>query len=155
MLLSTQNKTKPQTNNWHHLSDLCSFTQQGQLKLYGRIDHLIKCATESIQPIEIEQVLSKHPDVHKVCACGVPDQRLYNKICACIVMKEGKKGDQPAFQKWSEENFDEMSSGLSLAPHYYVFLESFPLTKSGKLCRRQTKELAIKKLGLAAEATRC
>ena len=112
------------------------------------MDFLIKCATESIQPTEVEEVLYNHPDVEKLCVCGVPDKRLYQKICACIIMKAGTHGDQASFDEWSKENFPEMSLGLSLKPHYYLFMDSFPLTRTGKLSRKKTQELALQKLGL-------
>ncbi|KAK3753485.1 hypothetical protein QZH41_006188 [Actinostola sp. cb2023] len=150
MLITSKQPVKPreQRSTWHHLSDGGCFDAQGRLKLLGRIDNMIKCATESVQPLLVEEVLYQHPDVEKVCVVGVPDQRLYQKICACIVMKAHKQGNQAVFDQWSDENFDEMSLGLKLKPHYYLFFDGFPLTRTGKLSRRLTKDLAIKTLGL-------
>ena len=139
-------KTKDELNSWHHLKDLGSLDSQGRLQIFGRKDNMIKCATESVQPLEVEEILSQHPDVEKVCEVGVPDQRLYEKICACIIMKAGKQGNQAALDKWADEHFNEMSVGMKLKPHCYVFLDSFPVTRTGKLSHKSVKDVAISML---------
>ena len=150
MLSSTSNEpiTKEKLNRWHHLKDLGCLDSQGRLKIFGRKDDLIKCATDCIQPLKVEEIIYGRPDVEKVCVVGVPDQRLYEKICACIIMKAGKQGNQAALDKWADEHFDETSFGMKPKPHCYVFFDSFPVTRTGKTSRRSTRDQAIKMLGL-------
>ena len=113
---------------------------------------MIKCACETIQPLLVEDILQKHPEVEKVCVVGVPDQRLYQKICACIILKAGNHGSQEereaSFDNWCKDKFYETSQGMVLKPHYFVFLEDFPLTRTGKLSRGLVKEIAMKELGI-------
>ena len=116
------------------------------------MDSMIKCATESVSPMYVEETLLEHPDVQKVCVVGVPDQRLYEKICACIILKEGNHGNaeslRPEFHEWCEDKFVVSSIGLTVKPHYFVFVDSFPLTRTGKLSRKLVREAAIKTLGM-------
>jgi len=140
-------------NGWHHSSDGASLDENGMLRLQGRMDDMIKCATESIMPYEIEDLLLGHPDVKKVCVVGVPDDRLYEKLCACIILKDGNHSNKDGhlekqFHDWCKDNCWESTMGLQWKPHYYLFVDSFALTKNGKLSRRLVREMAVKELGL-------
>jgi acyl-CoA synthetase (AMP-forming)/AMP-acid ligase II len=125
---------------------------EGHLKLLGRIDNLIKCACESIQPAEIEDILLEHPEIDKVCIIGVADERLYQKVCACIILKASHHDNKEVlcakFEDWCKGKFYETTIGLIIKPHYFVFIDSFPLTRTGKLNRRILREIASTELGI-------
>ena len=116
------------------------------------MDFMIKCAAESIPPVLLEDSLQNHPDVEKVCVVGVPDERLYQKICACIILKQGHHDNvdtlRAQFEEWCKDKFWESSIGFVMKPHYFVFLDSFPHTRTGKVSRRSVRDIAVKELGL-------
>ena len=43
-----------------------------------------------ISPAELDVALEQHPDVVEAAVCAYPDERLGEKICACLVMKSGE-----------------------------------------------------------------
>jgi len=138
-------------NGWHFSNDAVSLDKDGKLRLHGRLDDIIKCAAESISPYEIEELLLEYPYIQKACVVGVPDQRLHEKICACIILKDGVHDKKQSeieneLEKWCSDNCWESTMGLAWKPHYYIFVDQFPLTRTGKLNRRLVKEMATKKL---------
>ncbi|KXJ22410.1 uncharacterized protein LOC110252581 [Exaiptasia diaphana] len=158
LLLSPEGKpTNTQTdaakNGWHYTNDGASLDENGKLRLQGRMDDMIKCATESIPPYEIESLLLDHPCVHKVCVVGIPDERLYEKMCACVILKDGSDENdhltmKDELDKYCSENCWLSTVGLFWKPHYYIFVKEFPMTRTGKLSRKLTKEMAIKNFEL-------
>lgn len=154
-LLSSEEKLSTKAgagkNGWHFSSDGASLDEEGKLRLQGRMDDMIKCATESILPYEIESLLLDHPYVNQVCVVGIPDERLYEKLCACVILKDDDNDHHTVMdelEKYCSENCWFSTVGLAWKPHCYVFVKEFPMTRTGKLSRKLTKEMAIKKLAL-------
>ncbi|KXJ28566.1 Acyl-CoA synthetase family member 2, mitochondrial [Exaiptasia diaphana] len=139
-------------NGWHSSKDVGVVVNQNCIRLLGRLDFMIKVATDSIPPALVESTLQQHPDVKKVCVVGVPDERLYQKICACIILKQDHHDNRndlsEQFDEWGKDKFLKFSIGFMIKPHYYVFLDSFPLTRTGKVNRRGVRDIAIKELRL-------
>ncbi|XP_020900035.2 uncharacterized protein LOC110238687 [Exaiptasia diaphana] len=144
--------TSKKSNGWNSSKDVGVVVKQNGIRLLGRLDFMIKVAGESIPPALLESTIQEHPDVKKVCVVGVPDERLYQKICACIILKQDHHDNRndlsDHFDKWSKDKFSASSFGFITKPHYYVFLDSFPLTGTGKVNLREMRDIAIKELKL-------
>ncbi|KXJ28504.1 acyl-CoA synthetase family member 2, mitochondrial [Exaiptasia diaphana] len=144
--------TSRKSNGWHSSKDVGIVVNQNCIRLLGRLDFMMKVAGDSIPPSLVESTLQEHPDVKKVCVVGVPDERLYQKICACIILKQDHRDNRndlnEKFDQWGKDKFWESSSGFMIKPHYYVFLDSFPATRTGKVNLREVRKIAIKELGL-------
>ena len=139
-------------NGWHFTKDQGVVVNRNSIRVLGRVDFMIKCATESIPPRLLEDTLQDHPYVHKVCVVGVPDERMYQKICACIILKEGRHNNEDAlraeFEEWGKDKYFESSIGFVVKPHYYLFVDSFPVNSRGKVSKREVRAMAVKMLGL-------
>jgi 2-furoate---CoA ligase len=86
---------------------------------------------ENIHPLEVEDVLARHPKIRDVAVIGAPDDRWGQRVVACLVVD----GDV------SEEELDaHCLASESLArfkrPREYRFLEELPKSPSGKTLRR-------------------
>ena len=86
---------------------------------------------ENIFPIEIENVISLHPDVNEVVIVGLKDEKWGQKVTAFI--ESNKK-----------INFNELDdfckkSDLSnfKRPKSYVFIKEIPKSPTGKILRRK------------------
>ncbi|EDO37992.1 predicted protein [Nematostella vectensis] len=137
---------------WYPSKDLSKITNDGRVRILGRKDCLIKSATESIYPPEVESVLGKHEKIASIIAIGIPDQRLGEVVCACVIIKPGFHGDNKAviqeIDEWCAPKFYVSSNGMTPQPKKYVILENFPKTRTGKVDRKALKNIAIQKLGL-------
>ncbi|KAK3746027.1 hypothetical protein QZH41_003241 [Actinostola sp. cb2023] len=135
---------------WVHTGDLGKINSRGRITITGRKDDMIKRATVKIFPAEVEKVLTKYDDVKDASVVGVPDVRLYEELCACIIPKKGSalESDMSEFEKWMSQTFTPDEQGLTLKPKYVLLVDDFPKTKTGKLDRRALKITAAKKLGM-------
>ncbi|XP_013404923.1 uncharacterized protein LOC106169843 [Lingula anatina] len=131
---------------WFHTGDIGTMTTDGQLSVSGRKDDMIKRATIKVFPAEVEAVFAQHPAVKDVIVVGVPDIRLREELCACVIMESS--GDVAELERWCKEKFSVGPDGLSLAPKYYLQFEEFPLTGTGKTQRKTIRQKAMEKLKL-------
>lgn len=107
------------------------------LRFVGREDDVITSAGYRIGPTEIEDCLMRHPDVMLAAAIGVPDVERTERIRACIVPRSGVSPDAKALQ-------DHVRQRLSahLVPREVVFMETLPMTVTGKIIRKELKRQA-------------
>ncbi|KAK3735623.1 hypothetical protein QZH41_007399 [Actinostola sp. cb2023] len=109
---------------WVHTGDLGKINSRGRLTITGRKDDMIKRATVKIFPAEVEKVLTKYDDVKDACVVGVPDVRLYEELCVCIIPKKGSalESDMADFEKWMSQTFTPDEQGLTLKPNFKMAL---------------------------------
>ncbi|XP_069130601.1 medium-chain acyl-CoA ligase ACSF2, mitochondrial-like isoform X2 [Argopecten irradians] len=130
-------------SRWYSTGDTAIIDEEGFCKIVGRIKDLIIRGGENVYPLEIEDVLYKHPQIKDVQIVGVPDKRLGEEICAWIQVKEGQ-------QVTAEEVKDFCKGKLAKykVPRYISFVEEYPLTVTGKVQKYKIREAASKELGL-------
>jgi fatty-acyl-CoA synthase len=98
---------------------------------------------ENIYPAEIEAFLMRHAKIAEAQVVGIPDQFMGEEVCALIRVKSG--------EELSEEEVREYcKAGISRhkIPKFFRFVESFPLTASGKVQKFVLREMLIKEMGL-------
>ena len=71
--------------------DLATLSEEGLLKIVGRVKDMVIRGGENVYPTEIENVLHTCPIVAEAHVCGVPDKRLGEEICAWVLLKRGQK----------------------------------------------------------------
>lgn len=70
------------------LVEICG--EQGEFyRIVGRCKDIINRGGMKISPVELDIVLEQHPDLAEAAVCAYPDERLGEKICACLVMQPG------------------------------------------------------------------
>jgi len=114
---------------WFLSGDLGSLDAQGNLKIDGRLKDLIIRGGHNIYPAEIEALALRHAGVAKAAAFPVADERLGEKVCLAVI------GDIEA-----DECLKHLAAeGLSKydMPEYFLRVETFPLTASGKILKRE------------------
>ncbi|XP_072299333.1 medium-chain acyl-CoA ligase ACSF2, mitochondrial-like [Eucyclogobius newberryi] len=130
-------------DGWYRTGDIASLNSKGYCAIEGRIKDLIIRGGENIYPAEIEQFLFKHPKVKEVQVVGVRDERLGEQVCACITLKDGQNCTPEEIQSFCKGQISYFK-----IPHYVMFVDSFPLTASGKIKKMTLKENMEKQLGL-------
>uniref|UniRef100_A0A669DLI3 Medium-chain acyl-CoA ligase ACSF2, mitochondrial n=1 Tax=Oreochromis niloticus TaxID=8128 RepID=A0A669DLI3_ORENI len=130
-------------DRWYRTGDTASLNSLGYCSIEGRIKDMIIRGGENIYPAEIEQFLYKHPKVKEVQVVGVKDERLGEQVCACIKLKEGQSSSAEEIRAFCKGQLSHFK-----IPHYVLFVDSYPLTVSGKIKKNILKETVEKKLGL-------
>ncbi|MEQ2294825.1 Acyl-CoA synthetase member 2 mitochondrial [Ameca splendens] len=130
-------------DRWYRTGDTASLNSLGYCRIEGRIKELIIRGGENIYPAEIEQFLHKHQKVLEVQVVGVKDERLGEQVCACIRLRAGQTSTAEEIRDFCKGKISHFK-----IPHYVIFVDSYPLTVSGKIKKNILKEEMEKKLGL-------
>jgi fatty-acyl-CoA synthase len=132
---------------WMHTGDLAVLDEEGYCNIVGRVKDMIIRGGENISPREIEEFLYRHPVVLDVAVVGVPDPKYGEAVCACIRLREGAS--------LAAEDILEFCRGQIAhykVPRYVHFVDSFPLTVTGKVQKYLIREQVCRDLGLQEEA---
>lgn len=124
---------------WLHSGDLAIKTKDGFYKITGRINDMIVRGGENIYPREIENYLSRLPEIETVEIAAVPSEKYGENVGAFIKVKKGKK--------LSEEEITDFCRGKIARfkiPKYIFFIDEFPVTASGKIRKYKLTELSVK-----------
>ncbi|KGN41966.1 class I adenylate-forming enzyme family protein [Knoellia aerolata] len=79
-------------DGWFRTGDLGRLHPSGHIEVIGRIKEMIIRKGENIAPMEIEELLSRHPSVGEVAVIGLPDETRGERVCAVVVPTDG---DEP------------------------------------------------------------
>jgi acyl-CoA synthetase len=123
-------------DGWFLSGDLGTLDARGCLRIVGRKKDLIIRGGHNIHPAKIEDLAHRHASVQKAAAFGVADTRLGEKVCLAVICREGEHVS-------GEGLLDHLHAvGLSKydMPEYFIALEAFPLTASGKVLKRELQE---------------
>jgi fatty-acyl-CoA synthase len=134
-------------SRWMHTGDLAVMEDDGHVKIVGRIKDMIIRGGENIYPREIEEFLYTHPAVADVQVVGVPDVRYGEELMAWVVLR-----DDALLTEDELKDFCRGQIAHFKIPRYIRFVDSFPMTVTGKVQKFKMRETAIEELGLAEAA---
>ena len=125
-------------DGWFLSGDLGRIDENGNLIVTGRLKDIIIRGGHNIHPAKVEDIAVAHPTIEKAAAFAVPDDRLGEKVCLSVMLTHG--ADTPDVQNVLEHL---AAGGLSRydMPEYFLVMDSFPLTASGKILKRELAEM--------------
>jgi fatty-acyl-CoA synthase len=136
------------TAGWMHTGDLATVDAAGYCNIVGRLKDMVIRGGENIYPREIEEFLYRHPKIQDVQVVGVPDHKYGEELCALIIPRAGEK---PAEQEIRD--FCKGQIAHYKVPRYVRFVDSFPMTITGKIQKYVMREQMKRELGLVEEKT--
>jgi fatty-acyl-CoA synthase len=132
---------------WLHTGDLATMDEAGYVNIVGRIKDIIIRGGENIYPREVEEFLYSHPAVADVQVIGVPDERFGEEVCAWIVLKQDAAIDEDELRAFCRGKIARYK-----VPRYIRFVDSFPMTVTGKIQKFKMREVEVAERGLDAAA---
>lgn len=121
---------------WFMSGDLGRFDARGNLQIVGRKKDLIIRGGYNIHPARIENLALKHPAVLKAAAYAVADARLGERVCLAVVPRDGTTVDPDDLLA----HLDAVGLSKYDMPEYFITMDAFPLTASGKILKRELVE---------------
>ncbi len=121
-------------SGWFLSGDLGSLDAHGNLKIEGRLKDLIIRGGHNIYPAEIEALALRHALVDKAAAFPVRDERLGEKVCLAVI---GSIDAQELLRHLAAQGLSKYDM-----PEYFLRMETFPLTASGKILKRELVAMA-------------
>jgi acetyl-CoA synthetase len=113
--------------------------KEGFFQFVGRDDDVITSAGYRIGPGEVEDCLLRHPAVALAAVVGVPDPVRTERVKAFVVPAEGVVPD--AALAAEIQAFVKSRLAAHLYPREVAFVDSLPLTATGKVMRGELRRL--------------
>ena len=133
-------------DGWLRTGDLGELTEDGRLRMVGRLKDVFRVGGENVAPAEVEEVLLAHPAVQTAQVIGVPDQRLGEVPAAYVKLKDGQRADEAELIAWCKARCANFR-----VPRYLRIVADFQaigMTASGKVQKTKLREHAIKEFAL-------
>lgn len=127
-------------DGWTLSDDLIQFDQRGIVHYLGRTDYMISSAGYKIAPVEVEQVLSRHPAVREVAVVPGPCPIRQEIVVAYIALHPTAIPSDALKGELTELVKSEIASYK--APRRIEFIESLPRDSVGKVRTKLIKEWA-------------
>lgn len=121
-------------NGWFRTGDQGFLDEEGYLSLTGRLKELINRGGEKISPLEVDDVLLRHPAVSEALAFAVPHKTLGEDIHAAVVLKS------PVDEKQLHSHCSQMLAEFKVPAKFHI-LEELPRGATGKLQRLNMSKL--------------
>jgi fatty-acyl-CoA synthase len=135
------------TARWMHTGDLATMDVEGYVNIVGRIKDMIIRGGENIYPREVEEFLYGHPDIADVQVIGVPSEKYGEEVMAWVKLREGSAPTGEGLAAWCRGKIATYK-----IPRHWKFVDSFPMTVTGKVQKYKMKETAVEELGLEKAA---
>ncbi len=128
---------------WMHTGDLATIDDQGYCNIVGRLKDMVIRGGENIYPREIEEFLYLNPHIRDVQVIGVPDHKYGEELCAWIILRDGNSSSEEDIR-----NFCKGQIAHFKIPRYIKFVDSFPMTITGKIRKIEMREITKVELNL-------
>jgi fatty-acyl-CoA synthase len=136
------------THGWMHTGDLGTIDDEGYGNVVGRIKDMVIRGGENIYPREVEEFLFRHPKIREVQVVGVPDGKYGEELCAWIMLRENARATPDEIREFCRGQISHHK-----IPRHIRFVDSFPMTVTGKVQKYLIREAMIAELGVEVAAT--
>lgn len=116
-------------DGWVRSGDLVTIDDDGYLTVVGRRKEIVIRGGLNIAPREIEEMLVAFEEVDQAAVVGLPDERLGERMCACVVLRPGRDLDLET----TVERLRRAGLATFKLPERLEVLGSLPTTASGKV----------------------
>lgn len=119
----------------HRTGDLGLVDEDGHLTVVGRLKDLIIRGGVNISPVEIDNILSRHPDIVDAAACGIPDKVYGEEVICYVIARAGSGLTEDAVISHCGETVAPFKT-----PKQAIFTDTLPKNERGKLDRKALTE---------------
>ncbi len=122
------------SEGWLHTGDVAQLDEDGYLKIVDRLKDMIVVSGFNVYPNELEDEISKHPDVVECAAVGIPDPDTVEAI-KLFVVRSSKSLSAQDIQDFARRNL----TGYKI-PKHIEFVDELPKSNVGKVLRRHLRD---------------
>ncbi|MFH1142913.1 MAG: AMP-binding protein [Candidatus Eisenbacteria bacterium] len=122
---------------WLYSGDLATMDERGYIRIVGRKKEMYITGGFNVYPREIEEYLFTHPEVANVAVIGVPDPRFGEVGWAIVKLAQGGQATEEELIAFCRDKIANFK-----VPKRVVFVDSFPMTQSGKIQKFRLREMA-------------
>ncbi|RKX81434.1 MAG: AMP-binding protein, partial [Spirochaetes bacterium] len=134
-------------DGWLHTRDLATMDDAGNCKITGRMGDMIIRGGENIYPREIEEFLYTNDLIKDVQVVGVPSVKYGEEVVAYVQMKPGETTTEVDLKAFCKGKI-----AFHKTPAFFMFIDEYPVTASGKIQKYKLRDMATETLGREADA---
>ncbi|MDN7126009.1 fatty acid--CoA ligase [Pseudidiomarina terrestris] len=123
-------------NGWMHTGDVGSIDSGYTLQIRDRIKDVIKTGGEWVSSLDIENLISQHPDVELAAVVGLPDDEWGERPHAVITVRAGAQVDRDAVVQHMQRFVDEGHIEKWAIPDTVKVVDEIPRTSVGKVDKK-------------------
>ncbi len=128
-------KPIPLNDGWYETGDVGFLDEAGYLFLRDRKKDMIISGGENIFSVEVESVLTDHPDVERVAVIGIPSDKWGEEVKAIVIPRPGATSDEASIIAFARERLAAYK-----APKSVDFVSELPVTSVGKIAKNLLRE---------------
>lgn len=139
------NRASLTPDGYFRTGDVGFVDADGFVTFVTRSKEIIRRGGVTITPADVEAAVRPHPRIADVAVIGLPDSRLGERTCACVIARDG-----------GELSLQELTDFLQakgfaryLWPESVVMCESFPRTPSLKVQKNELRKRVLARLDIA------
>ncbi len=129
-------------DRWFDSGDLALCDPDGYMRITGRTKDVINRGGEKIPVAEIEECMYAHPAIAEVAVVAMPDPRLGERACACVVLRAGTALTLPDVQA----HLAKARMAKQYWPERLEVLGEMPRTPSGKIQKYVLRQWVAERL---------
>jgi len=127
-----ETKKTIESDGWVHTGDLCMQDDEGFYYIVGRRKEMYISGGENVYPVEIEELLFKHPAIDLAAVIGVPDEKWGEVGKAFLTLKTGESITADEIKEYLQSKLAKYK-----VPKYFEIRDSLPTSATGKILKRE------------------
>lgn len=133
---------KTLVDGWLHTGDVGVIDERGYLYLKARLREVIISGGFNVYPVDVEEALSRHPDVMECAAFGIAHERWGEVVTAAVRLRPGAPADEAALVAFAKTEL-----GSVKAPKRVHFFDTLPRSPVGKVQKDRIRDSVLQKTG--------
>jgi acyl carrier protein len=125
-LFQDKNPIENTTYKFYKTGDLVRYRPDGLIEFISRKDRMIKYHGFRVEPAEIERIIMQHPEVHHCVVMLKSPHKIQNQLAAYIIAHGNCSTSM--LKRYLENKLPDYQ-----IPSVFVFIDAFPLNRSGKI----------------------
>jgi len=130
------------SDGWLHTRDLAEMDAEGNCKITGRMGDMIIRGGENIYPREIEEYLYTNDKIKDVQVVGVPSIKYGEEVVAYVQLVPGESATEEELKAFCKGKI-----AFHKTPAFFMFVDEYPVTASGKIQKYKLRDMATEALG--------
>jgi len=126
-------------DGWFRTGDV-AVLEDGRYRILGRMSvDIIKTGGYKVSALEIEEVLREHPDVAECAVVGVPDEAWGERVCAAVVLREGRACAPDSMRDWARDRLAAYK-----VPSRVFMVRELPRNAMGKVVKPEVAQIILR-----------